>query len=154
RSALPPRAEWAGWSDAHDGADPTTARIRKVLALEALGARVAVCAADAASPAQMRAAVTLAVESFGALHGVFPSAGISAGGLIPLRSAEMARDVLRAKTHGTLALADALHGLEPDFLVLFSSISSLLGDVGQVDYCAANAFLDAYAQSRRARGAT
>jgi acyl carrier protein len=37
----------------------------------------------------------------------------------------------------------------PDFLVLFSSMSSVAGGVGHVDYCAANAFLDAFAQAKR-----
>jgi acyl carrier protein len=36
-----------------------------------------------------------------------------------------------------------------DFFVLCSSISSMLGGVGQVAYCAANAFLDAYAHHHR-----
>ena len=36
----------------------------------------------------------------------------------------------------------------PDFIVLASSISAFLGEFGQVDYCAANAFLDAFAQAK------
>jgi acyl carrier protein len=50
---------------------------------------------------------------------------------------------------GTLALERALAGVDLDFLALFSSITAMAGGgPGQVDYCAANAFLDAYAQSR------
>src|SRR6185436_15685666 len=37
-----------------------------------------------------------------------------------------------------------------DFMVLCSSITSILGGVGGADYCAANSFLDAYAQYRGA----
>jgi hypothetical protein len=40
---------------------------------------------------------------------------------------------------------------ELDFLVVFSSIASLHGGVGQVDYCAANAFLDAWVNGRSRR---
>jgi acyl carrier protein len=48
---------------------------------------------------------------------------------------------------GTLVLERVLEQIPLDFLVLFSSIASATGGgPGQVDYCAANAFLDAYAQ--------
>jgi acyl carrier protein len=51
-----------------------------------------------------------------------------------------------------LALEEALEGRELDFLVLFSSMTSIVGGgPGQLDYCAANAFLDAYAQQHSSR---
>ena len=49
-------------------------------------------------------------------------------------------------------LAEALRGVDLDFLVLFSSTIGLTGAFGQVDYSAANAVLDAVAQDRAARG--
>jgi myxalamid-type polyketide synthase MxaB len=39
-----------------------------------------------------------------------------------------------------------------DFFIFFSSAASLLGAVGQVNYCAANAFLDTLAQMRQQMG--
>jgi len=44
--------------------------------------------------------------------------------------------------------------LAPDFLFLFSSTLALLGGVGHVSYCAANAYLDAVAQARRSSPGT
>src|SRR5205807_651838 len=68
-------------------------------------------------------------------------------GLIQNKTRDQVCDVLAPKVQGTLALVDALAEIPLDFLVLFSSITSLTGGgPGQLDYCAANAFLDAFAQ--------
>jgi len=58
----------------------------------------------------------------------------------------VAEAVLRPKVQGTAVLFDVVRDLKPDFLVLFSSISSVAAHHGQGDYCAANAFLDAFAR--------
>ncbi len=59
--------------------------------------------------------------------------------------------VLAPKVKGSLALDAALRGVRLDFLVLFSSVSSVLGLEGQCDYAAANAFLDAFALRKSKR---
>jgi acyl carrier protein len=90
-------------------------------------------------------------QRFGALHGVIHAAGTLDDGVIPLKEHDAAAAVLAPKVKGTLNL-DALLGDDPlDFLVLFSSVSSFIGLPGQVDYSAANAFLDAYAHHRTSR---
>jgi len=64
----------------------------------------------------------------------------------------MAASTLAPKMMGTLVLERVLKDLPLDFLVLFSSMSSITGGgPGQVDYCAANAFLDAYARCHFSR---
>jgi hypothetical protein len=52
---------------------------------------------------------------------------------------------------GTQVLADALAGETLDFFLLCSSITAVIGAAGQVDYFAANAFLDAFARDHRRR---
>ena len=101
----------------------------------------------------MRRVVEQALERFGAIHGVIHAAGVPGVGLMQLKSAETARAVLRP-VQGTLALSAALSGAEVklDFLVLFSSVTSANGGgPGQVDYCAANAFMDAFANQQPQR---
>lgn len=44
------------------------------------------------------------------------------------------------------------HNLALDFFILFSSIASVMGTIGQVNYAGANAYLDFFSQYRRARG--
>jgi acyl transferase domain-containing protein/thioesterase domain-containing protein/acyl carrier protein len=154
RTALPPRAEWPQALALADAQPALARRIRQVMALEALGAEVMVVAADVTDLGQMKTAVKQAQAKFGPIHGVLHTAGVLNDGVIQLKETAVAASVLAPKLQGTLVLEGALAGQPLDFLVLFSSISSFAGLAGQVDYAAANAFLDAYAQERFTRDAT
>jgi len=86
------------------------------------------------------------VDRFGTIHGVFHLAGVAPYGLMPFKTMAAAIEVMSPKIDGTRILQNALREIPLDFFVLFSSLSSLTGGgPGQVDYCAANAFLDAFA---------
>lgn len=63
-------------------------------------------------------------------------------------------DCIKPKAQGALSLHKALEsaGVDPDFFVMTSSISALLGNTGQANYSAANSALDALARQRRAAG--
>ncbi len=133
-----------------------TAKPERVEKLLQAGAEVLVRVADVASRDELRAAMEEAVAKFGAVHGVIHTAGVAPSGLIQRKTREMAEAVMRPKVEGVLALEAVLRGMSLDFLCLFSSMSSVTGGgPGQVDYCAANAFLDAYArQHHREHGMT
>ncbi|MEQ8281588.1 MAG: SDR family NAD(P)-dependent oxidoreductase [Parvibaculum sp.] len=60
--------------------------------------------------------------------------------------------VIEPKIRGAIVLHDASLGREVDFFVLYSSITTAFGNPGQANYVAANAFLEALAQKRRAAG--
>lgn len=156
RSPMPPRNEWDQWLRSHEEEDRTSRIIRKLRACEASGGNVLLAPADLTDVKRMRAVIAEARKRFGAIHGVIHAAGTLDDGLIQLKTRASALGVLAPKVHGTLVLGEVLDGQPLDFFVLFSSISSLLGLQGQVDYTAANAFLDAFASSRSARcgGAT
>jgi acyl transferase domain-containing protein/acyl carrier protein len=149
RSGLPARSEWPRLKS-----DPGEMgrRIREIESLEALGSEVLVFRADVANPAEMRAAVRGARTRFGAIHGVIHAAGVAGGGIIALKTREVADTVLRAKVQGSRSLNAVLADTELDFFVLCSSLASTVGGAGQVDYCAANAFLDALALAAPADG--
>ena len=97
----------------------------------------------------MQAAVAQARRQFGKIDGVFHAAGVLDDGPLMLKTADSAARVLDPKVRGTLVLEEALRDEPLACFVLFSSISSILPPAGQVDYAAANAFLDAFALSRK-----
>ncbi|MFF4159222.1 beta-ketoacyl synthase N-terminal-like domain-containing protein [Streptomyces sp. NPDC001678] len=149
RSPFPAEEDWDAWLSTHGDQDATSARIRRLRRIRETGARLVVLRADVTDLGQTRRAVG-ELRRHGPLNGVVHAAGLPSRGMIAGKSGTDADQVLAAKTHGTLVL-DEVCGDDLDFLVLCSSLTALLGGPGQSDYCAANAFLDAYAQWKRRR---
>jgi len=149
RSTFPEKVYWGQWLKSHDDADPTSTRIRQLMRMEKAGAELMVVSADVSNLAHMRDGIHRIERRFGRLHGVIHTAGVAGGGLTQLKSSEMAASVLSPKVDGVLVLESLLQDVELDFFVLCSSLASIVGGVGHIDYAAANAFLDAFAQSRR-----
>ncbi|MEM8933040.1 MAG: SDR family NAD(P)-dependent oxidoreductase, partial [Acidobacteriota bacterium] len=154
RSAVPPRDAWSENLANHD--DDLASTLRRLVAIEEAGGEVMTLSADVTDGASLRDALAAVHERFGALHGVVHAAGVAGGGLIESRSADDVARVFDAKVRGVPRLWEALgevgmiDGL--DFFALSSSLSAVLGGVGQVDYVAANAFLDAWAREHRRQG--
>ncbi|HEY3582447.1 MAG TPA: SDR family NAD(P)-dependent oxidoreductase, partial [Pyrinomonadaceae bacterium] len=132
--------------------DSTSQRVREVQELEDAGAEVLVLEADFTSHEAVAAIVAHARARFGEINGVVHSASVTSGGLIQLKTKEMIGPVFAPKILGTRALQAALADAALDFFVLFSTSLALTGVFGQVDYCAANAFLDAFAHASAVGG--
>lgn len=113
-------------------------------ALSAGGAEVMALAADVADRASLAAALAEVREHWGPITAVYHAAGTAGGELAILRTDERCREVLAPKVDGTTALLEEVHG-EAELVHLFSSIIAVSSDVGMVDYCAANSFMDAAA---------
>jgi len=152
-SAMPERSTWDEWLETHSASDRTSDKIRKVMALEEAGAEVIALSADIADPEQTAAVVAETLERFGALHGIVHAAGLAGGGMVQLKTEEVAARVLSPKIRGTVCLETALAGagVRPDFVVVCSSTIACVGGIGQVDYTAANSFLDAWAHRQQLR---
>ena len=152
RSPMPQESAWDRWLQDHGQEDGTSRRIGKVRALRALGAEVMLATADVTDREAMADVVAEAARRFGRINGVFHCAGVLKDQLIALRAPETESAVLSVKAKGALVLQSLFVDGDLDFLIHFSSVSSILGLPGQVDYTAANAVLDALAKARTARG--
>ncbi len=152
RTPLPARDQWPAWIAQHGAGDRVSQRMQRVLDLEASGAEVLVLTADVTNRDEMQAALQSLQARFGALHGVFHTAGELDDDLIALKTLESVEQVFAPKIQGTRILHELTAGSGLDFTLLFSSTSTVTAPAGQVDYVAANAFLDAFAEGQRAAG--
>jgi len=85
----------------------------------------------------------------GRVNGVLHLAGVLRDGLLRTKSRQQQQEVFAPKVQGTVNLDLAFADARLDFLALFSSVASVVGNVGQTDYAAANAFMDTYAAHRQ-----
>ncbi|MER6468862.1 type I polyketide synthase [Streptomyces collinus] len=122
--------------------------------LTARGTEVTVTACDVADRDSLRALLdsvpahrplTAVVHAAGAMQRMAPPAELTLDELADLAS---------AKVRGAAHLDELLAGTPLDAFVLFSSGAAIWGSAGQAGYGAANAYLDALAADRRARGLT
>ncbi|WP_216216671.1 type I polyketide synthase [Amycolatopsis aidingensis] len=128
---------------------PQVAELRAELT--ELGAEVDILACDVADRAAL-AAVLDAIPGDTPLTGVVHAAGVSEfRPLAETGPAELAT-AMAAKAGGAANLDALLGERELDLFVLFGSIAGVLGSGAQAGYAAANAYLDALAQRRHARG--
>ena len=155
RTPLPPESSWASHLATHD--DATSEKIRRVQVIRALAddpSDVLIESVDVTDRAAMERLVARVHARHGLIHGVFHAAGVLRDQLIALRPAVATSEVIDTKVKGALVLDEVLANDPLELFVLFSSVSSILGLPGQVDYTAANAFLDAFAIEKSLQGRT
>ena len=121
---------------------------QQLRALEALGANVQYLVADVGDRDAVRRMMQQVAQMHGGLNGIVHAAGVLCDSLLLKKTAAEIDAVLLPKVAGLINLDEASRDLDLDWLICFSSISAVLGNVGQADYAAANGFMDGYTHYR------
>ncbi|WP_426576121.1 SDR family NAD(P)-dependent oxidoreductase [Xenorhabdus stockiae] len=102
---------------------------------------------DVNNYAALEKTMLLIRQRFGALHGVIHCAGVIHDALTINKTEEEIDHVIATKASAACLLDEVTQHEPLAFFVMFSSLASL-GNIGQIDYAAANAFLDTFAEYR------
>ncbi|MEE1742970.1 SDR family NAD(P)-dependent oxidoreductase, partial [Streptomyces sp. JV184] len=122
--------------------------------LMALGVRVTVATCDVADRDALDKLVARIAADGEPVRAVIHAAGTTDTAPLAGTDLDLLARVTSAKVFGAQHLDDIFRNTDLDAFVLFSSGAGIWGGGGQGAYAAANAYLDALAQQRRARGQT
>lgn len=122
-----------------------------VAELAAFGAEVEIAACDVADGAAV-AELLAGIGDESPLRGIVHCAGVLADGVVAELTPERLAQVLRPKVDGAAHLHRLTADRPLDLFLLVSSAAGVVGNAGQANYAAANAFLDQLAHRRRALG--
>ena len=150
----------AGWlADRGAGAivlngrrDPDPEAIETIDTLHRRGVTVQVEIADVTDTAAVDAMLERIDATLPPLAGVIHSVGVLSDAVLANQSWDSFQQVLWPKMLGAWHLHRATMHRDLDMFVLFSSVAGVLGNAGQANHAAANAFLDQLAAHRRAFG--
>src|SRR5262249_6080871 len=119
---------------------------------EASGARVVMAAVDICDRAQIERLLVRIQGEVPPLAAVVHCAMVLEDVPLTGLTKEAMLRVVRPKMMGAWHLHELTAGMNLDAFVLFSSMTSMLGNQGQGNYAVANTFLDALAHHRKALG--
>ncbi len=152
RTQFPNRDKWGQWLRDHGGNEEKSQKIRRLLAMEAMGSTVVVSSGDVTDESFMENLCCEVEKRFGSLNGVFHLAAITSGpSMSPISEmkCEAYREQMRPKVDGLLVLDRILRERMLDFVVVTSSLASVLGGIGFSAYTPANAFIDTFTTQRK-----
>ena len=150
-------AEWlaengAGTIVLNGRRDPDPEAQTAIEALRGRGVKVGVELADMTDKTAIDAMLERIHKSYSPLAGVIHSVGVLSDAALTNQSWDSFEQVLSPKVLGAWHLHRATMHLDLDMFILFSSIVGVMGNPGQANHAAANAFLDQLAGHRRALG--
>jgi acyl transferase domain-containing protein len=112
--------------------------------IESLGTKVIYIQCDVSDQRQ----VDDLLVRFANINGVIHTSGTLQDNTIVKKTLDEIDKVLAPKVLGLEFIDKATKNIELDYFVVFSSVAGTLGNNGQLDYAAANAYMDAYIHHR------
>jgi polyketide synthase PksN len=151
RTKLPDEEKWDTIIEKNED-EKLCKQLKEIKNIKASGSTVICCSADITNEAETETAICSLREKFGRINGIVHAAGIAGDGFVVIKDSEVFKNVIAPKIEGTRILDKMTENDEMDFFVLFSSVTSLTGGIGQGDYTAANSFLNTFAELRNKNG--
>ncbi|ACE84705.1 SDR family NAD(P)-dependent oxidoreductase [Cellvibrio japonicus] len=138
------------------GRSPASAQINATLAqwhelAQRNGVTLQYLACDTSDRNQVHNTFSQIQACFGALTGIIHSAGTLNDSVMVSKSLDKVKPVFAAKIDSVIALDQIIGRVPLDYFIVFSSLTAVNGNIGQSDYAAANAYLDAFAHARQAQ---
>ncbi|MBO4368578.1 MAG: SDR family NAD(P)-dependent oxidoreductase [Desulfovibrio sp.] len=109
-------------------------------------------ACDVSNESLLRTTLETALQDLPPLKGVLHAAAVLDDCLVENLTKEKLARVLQPKVSGAFALHAVTKDMPLDFFILYSSVTTLMGNPGQVNYVAANMAMESLASMRRAQG--
>jgi NAD(P)-dependent dehydrogenase (short-subunit alcohol dehydrogenase family) len=149
RRGVPARTEW----QRQEAGSEEWERVESLKELERMGAAIEYWSVDVSNEGAMRQLWEREeAEGRPPIRGIVHAAGVLDDVLAMRMSDESCLRVQEGKVKGALVLDELSRGRGLDFYIAYSSVSGVMGQVGQANYGAANAYLDGLMAKRRERG--
>jgi acyl transferase domain-containing protein/acyl carrier protein len=149
RSSLPERESWNASTESRPADNSIRDKIDRIVEIEKLGGDVLYLNACVADLSGMQGVIDQTRRRFGTLHGVIHGAGIvGEKGICEIVNIEtsVCDSHFKAKAHSLNVLEKILDGQRLDFCMLLSSLTPILGGIGEVAYSSSNVFMDTFAR--------
>jgi acyl transferase domain-containing protein/acyl carrier protein len=146
RFDIPSKNEWGKYISAKNEKDNLYPRIKKLIELNKNTGEISVLKTDVSNEEELKEAIDSTVKKYGKINGV-----IHAAGLVGEETAQLINNFdyhnlekqIQSKVTGAINLSKVLENIDVDFVLMQSSLSSMLGGLGFASYSAVNNFIDA-----------
>lgn len=145
RRSIPDETEWE--HILKSDINPWHQEITNLVHLKTLGAQVFIYQTDLIKKEALNKTIATIKSTLGSIDGVIHTAGEANPSPFMNKNKTTCNNTFIPKIYGTYNLIHALQQTQLDFIVFISSLSSIMGGLGLVDYSAANASLDSFADS-------